>query len=368
MTARVAETMGIRARAFPGKRVVFRCDAGGDDGLGHVMRCLTLARAFCDEGAPAPVFVTHAPDGLGSGIIKAAGFQRIPAGGAGGTAEDLGALLDVLGTPMADTILVLDHKAIDAAYVTQCGKKAVCICIDDEIARDLPCDILVNYHPWISDADYGKKPGRTLLAGLRYNLVAEPYFRCAAGRADEGDTPRVLVTLGGRDPFNHTLWVIENLSEALNPVPVTIVVGAAHPSPDSIRKAAAEKLPGAKLVFKCEDMAGLMATSDIAITACGTTTYDLAVAGVAQLGFIIDNSQKSLGRALGDEGVMDILADGTALDAGGALDVLNHAVTNAERRAQMTAKGQSLLPEPGAALIVRALANAPQELRRNNHQ
>lgn len=144
---------------------VFRTDASYEIGTGHVMRCLTLARALRERGAECR-FVCRAHPGYLLGRIREQGFEAFALPCASGecaqpgqAAESALAHAEWLGTDwrtdaeftraaLGETIadwLVVDHYALDARWKTalrpHCRKLLV---IDDLADREHHCDLLLD--------------------------------------------------------------------------------------------------------------------------------------------------------------------------------------------------------------------------------
>ena len=199
--------------------VYLRCDAGAEHGLGHLSRCLSLADALREQGINAPVFITHAPDEIASNIIEKRGYEHWHSPERAGGLKDLAFLTTLLHKgrkrSQLPPVAILDSKEIEASYAERCGREAYLLCFDDEVARDLPCDLLVNNNAWVSEESYPGHDGRRVLAGLTYNLVPTVFFRQGASDFAPKDRLSVLITLGGEDPLNHTRWLLEHLGDLL---------------------------------------------------------------------------------------------------------------------------------------------------------
>ena len=105
--------------------VVFRTDASLAIGIGHVMRCLTLASALRERDV-AVSFVCREHDGHLCGLIEERGFIvcRLPVSKTGTQAEDAPAHAAWLGTSWQDDA-EQTRAAIADAHVKQIGRAHV---------------------------------------------------------------------------------------------------------------------------------------------------------------------------------------------------------------------------------------------------
>lgn len=336
-----------------------RCDAGREDGLGHLSRCLSLADALHAANTAPATFVTHAPEDVGAAAITTRGHEYLAAADHAGSDEDLrfmtGLLHDARQRHGAKPLLVLDSRRIDSDYARHCGDHTVVACFDDEALRDLACDILINSNVWVSAESYPARNGRRVVAGPAYNLIREAFFDTPQRRADVSKPLRVLITLGGEDPQNHTRWIVETLSDLLRDHAVTIIVGPAHPDPASVRLAADRHLPEAEIVSDPAAMAPYLTAAEVAITAGGTTCYELAAARVAQAAIVIEDHQQALVDALATQGCLVPIGRYDKLDTAQARRSVARLLASPEERATMAAAAAALFPRSGLATVADAI-------------
>ena len=346
--------------------IAFRTDASLEIGTGHVMRCLTLARAAREAGA-ACRFVTRALPGHMGDRIADEGFDvtLLPApGGAppGGPpvhahwagvpwAEDAGETRAALA-PAPPGWLVVDHYAFDARWQrAACPAGTRLMVIDDLADRPHDGDLLLDQNLGHAAADYdGLVPERcTRLIGPRYALLrpefAEMRAAALARRARRQGLRRLLVTMGGVDRANATSVVLEALRGA--PLPddlrIIVVMGGQAPSLERVQALAAEMPRATEVVVNVADMAARMAQADLAIGAGGGTTWERCALGLPSI--IVETADNQAGIAGALAGAGAGLAPG-ALAAPGFAQALGEAVAEAAdppglRRCQR--------PPPGSA-------------------
>lgn len=317
---------------------LFRCDAGAKHGLGHLSRCLTLAGALAKQGVKSR-FAINAPDSLADRII-AAGHEVARVG------VPLGPLDDPGEWPASGVgLLILDSKGITQDCAAACKAIAPVVCFDDEVARDLPCDVLINNNPWACADDYGQRAGRKLLLGPKFNTVRAEFF------APPSERHGLLITLGGEDPDNHTTWLIEQLVADIGHLPTVIVIGPAHPDPESVQNVCKTMLPHAEVNFAPATLAPLVLRCHIAISAAGTTCYELAAGGVAMAVLAVEEHQARLADTM--------VSKGAALSLGRYNDIEKEKVRKTyadlvrpQTAASLAMAGRSLFPRPGIDAIV----------------
>src|SRR6185436_4892735 len=114
---------------------LFRCDGGAKIGIGHLMRCRTLAAALGDKGWTSLFAMTQASTTF---------FGRekpfvVPEGLAGAIA-----VKTIMSAQRADCLIV-DHYGLDADFERQAATRtALTVVIDDLANRAHDCDLLVD--------------------------------------------------------------------------------------------------------------------------------------------------------------------------------------------------------------------------------
>lgn len=279
-------------------RVLFLADAGPQVGGGHVMRCLTLARALVARGAECAFVESRAA----APILRRFGWP----------AQTLLAMLDADALPdlvrrgcdFADRFgadaVVVDHYGAGAeAEVALRGDGRRIVVLDDLADRRHACDLIV-------DPGFGRRrepydrlvePACVGLFGPSYALVRPEFAaarrRALSRRARHGPVRRALVALGLTDVGGITGRVVNALAPLLDDARLDIVLGDGAPSLAALREAAHgdRRL---RLWVDSPDMASLMADADIAIGAGGSSTWERAVVGLPSATVVLAENQRAM--------------------------------------------------------------------------
>lgn len=152
------------------KRVLFEVDAGPVIGMGHLSRCLVLARALAALGC-SPIFRVHGMEAASA----VAPFALADAG------------------LMADAVIVDRYSASadDIAALRACHGPL--LVFDDHAERAVTADILLNGNYYARDLDYHAFGLGTALLGPEYALVTREFVDL---RASEGEPGEILMTFG----------------------------------------------------------------------------------------------------------------------------------------------------------------------------
>lgn len=310
--------------------VAFRADASIEIGTGHVMRCLTLARALRSQGAHCRFVTRDLPGHLAERLSqdcfevallpapKGAGPVGPPghAGWAGvDWSQDCAETKATLDTDPPDW-LVVDHYAFDARWERAARPAGTrCMVIDDLADRRHDCELLLDQNLGHHQAAYeGLMPeGCTCLMGPHYALLRPEFAELRAqslARRKQSKLRRILITMGGVDAADATSLVLRALHTA--PLPedlhIIIVMGSHAPALDSV-KALADAMPWpTEVIVDTPDIANQMAMADLAISAGGGTTWERCSLGLPSI--IVETADNQAGIA---QGMADV---GAALDPG----------------------------------------------------
>ena len=308
-------------------RIVFRCDASLKMGVGHVMRCLTLAEKLSSSGYLI-YFICRQHEGHLIELIERKGFsvfrldfnqyQSYAGELLSASQEQLLFHASWLGVsqeqdatqciPILESInpdwLVVDHYALD--YLWQRSLKSHCnklMVIDDLADRKHECDLLL-------DQTFGRKPQiyKTLvpdkcklLLGGAYAML-RPEFKqwrsFSLKRRRMFCSPiKILITMGGVDQGNITGKIISALENCIikdKKLLVVVVMGSSAPHLGAIREQVKSSILDITLHVDASNMAELMANSDLAIGAAGSTTWERCCLGLPSLMLVLAKNQESI--------------------------------------------------------------------------
>lgn len=303
--------------------IAFRADASLSIGTGHVMRCLTLARALRAQGATCR-FVTRALPGHLAAQIDAAGFGvtllPAPTGPAPDAPPAHAAWAGVdWTTDAAETRaalgnspdwLVMDHYAFDARWQRAARPEGTKLMVIDDLAdRPHDCDMLLDQNLGHDAHDYdGLVPEHCIfLTGPHHALLRPEFAQARASALAERvgrDLRHLLITMGGVDPLDATSQVLRAMQGADLPedMCITLVMGSRAPALDHVRALARDMPRPTEIAVDVTDMAARMASADLAVGAAGSTTWERCALGLPTIIVQIADNQAGIARALRDAG------------------------------------------------------------------
>lgn len=360
-------------------QVAFRVDASLDIGSGHVMRCLTLAQILRDNGADC-VFVSRMHRGNLHDVIRAQGFvtMELTAVEAATNSEDeyqrwLGVTQQQDALETADQLaalppldwLVVDHYALGAEWESALGGMyRRLLAIDDLVNRRHVASILLDqtfqrreeeYREWVN-------PDCELLCGVEHVLLRpefDAWRRLSIQRREGGQLRSILISLGGVDKENLSKTVLASLDDlaAESGIRLDVVLGGSSPWVENIRAFAGGMAATVEVHVNVGNMAEMLANSDLAIGAAGTSAWERCCLGVPTLMLVLAANQKEIGARLASSGVAQMLPNDAALQ-GELVRWVQRFAAEPDLLSSMSARAASLVAGNGATGLVRKMLEA----------
>lgn len=275
---------------------------GPGRGMGHITRTLALAQALKNLGH---ICIFRLPDSGGKQLLMRSGFQCLEQG-----AEKWGQP----GLEIPD-LFVVDHYDVSSDYFGLFMEKAPVVYIDDLCLERYPVSGIVNGHFYAEDLPYRNLYGEILLMlGTEYCLLRPEYASVTAESSEQ--ITNILVTTGGTDPQQQMTTLLQEALAATEGTTVTVhgVIGPGFEEIDILCRQMADE-PRISLHHQPETLAPLMARCQLAISAAGTTLYELAAFGIPALIWQMVENQKYVYKSAIRQG----MARGFSPDAPGSL-------------------------------------------------
>lgn len=331
-------------------RWLVRADASVTIGSGHIARCLTLARQARTHGVKVEFICRDLPGGL-MGQIRQDGFivHALDA------QQDDAAATRAIAAGEAVQWLVVDHYALDATWERQVqGAASHILVIDDLANRPHECSALLDQNFW-PDAHTrytGLVPHHCLqLLGPAYLLLRDEFAQARAGlHRDFTQMQRLLVNFGGADEPNATCVALDALiALGLQGTAIDVVIGAGNPHKEAVQQRLAV-LPHARLHVQASNMAQLIAASDLAIGACGSSTWERCFLGLPTVAIVLAENQKLAAEQLAHQGVLVNIGSLDAATPEALRQQVAALMGDPQRRAALGRRAMDIMPSQVADL------------------
>ncbi len=338
---------------------LLRCDGGMKRGYGHVRRMLMLARAMRDREGMGVAIAFHG-DGAAAWPLREAGFE----------------------------VIMLPDKSTDAVFRNVAFERhpdiVVADCRDDlspetlkDIARSVPVVAVIDdasdrrlaathaYYPPVTGAEALSwyEDGKQIRVGWDWTVLGfDPSHRAPRTERTALEPPRVVVSLGGSDPFGYTRLVARALERVTTPFEARFIIGPGFAGPDQLVRDI-ESMSAHFTAVRNADAAYEFANADLAVAAFGVSAYELAALGTPALyiGLYEDHLESS--RSFEQMGLGRMLGIGNAISEYNIAHAVAELLGDETHRKAMSAAGPATIDGKGAERIAADLACAVEAKR-----
>lgn len=265
------------------KTIIIKTDASATIGFGHLRRCMTLAKELFKQECAVYFLINN--DQAAVNFLKQESFKYTVVSEADNE--------NFVDTRKKIEQLSADVLVIDSYRVTLEGLHEISIpkvYMDDLGITDCVFDLVVNPSLLVKK-DEIKDP--RFLYGPRYALLREDFSNNNSKKISD-KIEKVLLTLGGSDPKNHTLKLLQYLYGESPELELVVVLGPFFT--EEVKKQIIDySLSKENIVI--EDSPGnlplLMYQADLIVSAGGQTTYELSALGIPAIIFSVVANQTS---------------------------------------------------------------------------
>lgn len=290
--------------------IAIRADANKEIATGHVMRCIAIADRLYDIGKK-PVFITA--DNFAKDLIASKGYASICLDTVWNNMDsETDKILKVIKDTDINTLLV-DSYYVTRKYLKSLSDVTKVFYIDDLDMFEYPVDTVINYSIYANKYDYEeryKKLGMDtkFFLGCQY-VPLRKEFENISYKVRE-NVKDILITTGGTDNYNIAGKLSEMFIkwEYIKDIKIHVVEGTYNINHDFL-----ERLSRGHdniLVHRnVQNMAELMVKSDIAISAGGSTLYELCACGVPTISVSFTDNQLENVKRFNEDGLIIYAGD-----------------------------------------------------------
>lgn len=338
--------------------LTIRADCSPTIGTGHVMRMIALGQAWRTLGGRVQFIGQTAPL---TSRLESEGFAIIE----DESGDDARRNADILlyKTSASDWI-VLDGYGFDIDLqkeLRQAGRKV--ILVDDVNNRSsYEADILLNQNLDANTYEYNINDDALLLLGNEYILIRNEFLTSTTSQQPSHDALHLLITMGGADPAQMTGPIIKAL-EAIDHknLHVKVLAGASNPMIEELKELVSDSRHNCELIPSVDDMPSLLNWTDAAISAAGSTCWELCMFGIPFIAIQIANNQEGVVNELDKRDIALCLKKSEADHE--LSTTLNALISDSELREKLRANTQSLVDGKGAMRTAKAIVGADISLR-----
>lgn len=281
--------------------LLIRADASTGIGTGHVMRCLALAQAWQDAGGHAVFAMAESSPAIQKRLL-AEHCDVYPISAPTGATEDLRQTVALAMRQGCDCVVVDGYKFASDYQRGLRAENIKFLFLDDYGHADrYLADFVLNQNISASPMLYSRRERYTqLLLGPRYAILRREFEVWRDWKRTIPPTcSRLLILMGGSDEGNVTTTVIDALSLlAIPELRVTVVAGDSNPHLSELRDRAARSPVSINVLDSVPNVGEFMAAADLAVSAAGSTCWELCLLGVPSLLIDVAGNQTAVAKEL----------------------------------------------------------------------
>lgn len=337
--------------------IYIRADANLKVGMGHIMRCLSIADAFYSVGINSTFIL--ADDGVESLVISR-GYQVVILHSDYEHMETELPLWESQSVKTTDYIII-DSYFVSDYYLCELKRKIIngkLIYIDDLAAFPYSVDILVNYNVYGIHLDYTLLY-TTVNLGIPQLILGPNYaplrsmFKGLSKKVQPKKVKNILISTGGSDLLHLALSIVKAKPDNYS---YHVLIGALNNDKEEI-----EKLAGENIILheNVTDMKALIEGADIAVSAAGSTLYEICACGVPLITYVSADNQILGAEAFSNLGLAVNLGDMRTekLLAKKILAAVEKLSNDYEKRCRVGIRMQEMIDGFGADRMVREIVD-----------
>jgi spore coat polysaccharide biosynthesis predicted glycosyltransferase SpsG len=191
-------------------------------------------------------------------------------------------------------------------------------------------------------------------------IILREEFSCAQTWQGPG-TGRLLVCMGGADPFGQTQGILELIADSCNQFPekqalseVSVIVGAAFDNIIMIEDFIEASDLNISLIQAPPKVSELMLRSDLCILSCGTMILEACALGVPSIGVVVADNQRKTGEYLEKAGAIE-LYDPRQKKNSEIFLIISSLIGNAQRLIDYSYRQKKMVSQEASEIIARNL-------------
>lgn len=336
--------------------VLIRADGNSIIGAGHIMRCLSIAEAVREAGENVAFAVA---DETFRKLIENKGFSVYVLGT---KYTDMGSERNVILRILRETgagLCLIDSYFVTDEYLRMINGVSRTAYMDDMMDHAHPVDLLINYNIYAEASRYEAVYHNAciqipeLLIGTEFTPLRSEFHEVIIN--EEPPAKTIFVSSGGTDTEHVERMLLERIrdeKERFREYVFHFVVGGLNQDWEDIQTLA-ESLQNVELHRSVNNMKGLICQCSLAVSAAGSTLYELCRCGVPFITYVIADNQLQGADEFMKRGVAVSVGDVRTMDdpATRILDALESVSKDKKLYRSLLAKSTLLIDGKGAKRI-----------------
>lgn len=289
------------------KRIFIRTDGNSILGLGHIMRCCSIAEALKEKNVFCCFLVADADSAI---AVQEQGFETCQLNSSWNDLEqEIDIIVRVIQKEKIEFLLI-DSYYVSKRYLEtlrEYTKVAYLTGMNDFL---YPVDILINYHIYANQLGYQKQysdQDTKLILGCHYVPLRKEF---SMPQQYDPNRKAVFITTGATDPYHIVLELLRALQKTkYGKWNYHIILGKYYEDDEIEDIKKWQCLSNIFLYQNVQKMAEIMGKCSIAISAAGSTLYELCACGIPTITFAFADNQLYSANAFSQQKMMESIGD-----------------------------------------------------------
>ena len=276
------------------KKILFRCDSSSTIGLGHVKRCLVLAKRLKEKNKNLKIlFATQNLHGNINLEILKSGFSIYS------IKNNNLKELDYFVKGLFVDLLVIDSYEINNIFEEQLriNNPSLKILSFDDMLRPHSSHMVLNHGVQAQEKDYKKILDKKtkLFCGSEYTLLRDEFFESKKVKITRNS---VVIILGGNDVLNLSSKIANLLLQINNKYKITVITTSVNPNLKELKENS-----NIELLVDINNIASVIASKSLVITASGGTFFEVLSLKKKFINIEVVSNQKVVDKFLKQKGI-----------------------------------------------------------------
>ena len=274
------------------KRILFRCDSSSTIGLGHVKRCLVLAKRLkeCNKNLKILFATQNLHGNINQEILKS-GFSIYS------ISNNSVQMLDYFVKGLQINFLIIDSYDIDYIFEEQLKIKNpnLKILSFDDMIKPHCADIVINHGIQAKEKEYKKILAKDtkLFCGSEYTLLRDEFWETKKTKVVRNS---VAIMLGGNDILNLTSKIVDLLLEINNKYKITVITTSVNPNIDKLN-------PKLEILIDISNIAEVLSYKELIICSSSGALFEVMALKKKFINIEVASNQKVVDKFLKNKGI-----------------------------------------------------------------
>jgi len=322
-------------------KVCIITEGGKEMGFGHITRCSSIYQAFNEIGI-IPQFIVNGDESIHN-LLKDINHETFD--WINNQRKLLAALRD------ADIVFVDSYQADYNLYKEISNQVKTAVYLDDNMRLEYPKGFVLNGAISAEQLPYPENKDVDYLLGVQFALLRKDFWDTADKQVRD-EIEVIMVTFGGADIRNLTPKVLKMLIDTYPELLKKVIIGNCFQNTAEIEKL---KDNNTELIYyaSAAEMKSVILESDIAISACGQTLYELACVGVPTIAVTVADNQSTSTRGWQKTEFIEYGGHWSKTDLSGNIKSLIDKLKCPELRRKNSCIGRNFVDGKGAIRIAK---------------